>query len=76
MNFIAKIMTSIQNNLRPLRIISTARSEILTAMITKAGSVIVFYPEDESKSFFETFRTYEPKYKTLSLNTLSLYAVH
>jgi len=51
MNFIAKIITSIQNNLLSLRIISTERSKILTAMITKVGSVTVFYPEDGSKKF-------------------------
>ena len=51
MNFIPKIMKNTQNNLVSLRIMSTARFEILTAMITKAGPVAVFYPEDGSKNF-------------------------
>jgi len=44
-------MTNIQKNLLSLRKISTARFEILTAMIAKAGSLTVFYPEDGNKTF-------------------------
>ena len=44
-------MTNIHNNLVSLRVIYTVRSEILTAMITKAGSITAFYQEDGSKKF-------------------------